>query len=137
VLNDDWLKIKCLRVHDFVIRGWISNTNKDVGALLLGEFIDGDLRYVGQVGSPSDSRAMRAVARVLSPRASSPFRDAISAPDARFCEPALRAAVEFLDFLALVKGWAAPELEPVYARAELSNAIADRGGHEKISGDGL
>jgi ATP-dependent DNA ligase len=45
VLNDDWLKIECLRVHDFVIGGWIfSNTDKDVGALLLGEFIDGDLR---------------------------------------------------------------------------------------------
>jgi bifunctional non-homologous end joining protein LigD len=44
VLNDDWLKIKCLRVHDLVIAGWISNTYKDVGALLLGEFIDGDLR---------------------------------------------------------------------------------------------
>ena len=29
VLNDDWLKIKCLRVHDFVIGGWISNTNAD------------------------------------------------------------------------------------------------------------
>jgi bifunctional non-homologous end joining protein LigD len=23
VLNDDWLKIKCMRVHDFVIGGWI------------------------------------------------------------------------------------------------------------------
>jgi hypothetical protein len=37
-------------------------------------------------------------ALALSPRASSPFRDTISDPDARFCEPALRAAVEFLDF---------------------------------------
>jgi len=25
--------------------GWISNTDKDVGVLLLGEFIDGELRY--------------------------------------------------------------------------------------------
>jgi bifunctional non-homologous end joining protein LigD len=65
VLNDDCSKSKCLRVHDFVIGGWISNTDKDVGALLLGEFIDGDLRYVGQVGSPSGSRVMRAVGRVL------------------------------------------------------------------------
>ena len=98
VLNDDWLKVKCMRVHDFVIGGWISNTDKKIGTLLLGEFVEGDLRYVGQVGSPSDSRVMRAAARVLSPRASSPFRDAISDPDARFCEPSLRAAVEFLDF---------------------------------------
>jgi bifunctional non-homologous end joining protein LigD len=45
-LNDDWLKIKCLRVHDFVIGGWISNPDKHIGALLLGEFVQGNLRYV-------------------------------------------------------------------------------------------
>ena len=52
-------------------------TNR-VKAKLLGEFVEGDLRYVGQVGSPPDSRVMRAVARLLSPRAITPFRDAIS-----------------------------------------------------------
>src|SRR5580704_2568511 len=66
VLNDDWLKIKCLRVHDFVVGGWISDADKKIGALLLGEFIDGNLRYVGQVGSPSGWRVMRAVTRLLS-----------------------------------------------------------------------
>jgi hypothetical protein len=66
VLDDDWLKIKCLRVHDFVVGGWISDADKKIGALLLGEFIDGNLRYVGQVGSPSGWRVMRAVTRLLS-----------------------------------------------------------------------
>jgi ATP-dependent DNA ligase len=74
VLNDDWLKNKCLRVHDFVVGGWISDADKKIGALLLGEFIDGNLRYVGQVGSPSDWRVMRAVTRLLSPRATSPIQ---------------------------------------------------------------
>ena len=98
VLNDDWLKIRCLRVHDFVVGGWISDADKKIGALLLGEFIDGNLRYVGQVGSPSDWRVMRAVTRLLSPRATSPFSDAISDAAAKFCEPAFRAGVEFMDF---------------------------------------
>jgi bifunctional non-homologous end joining protein LigD len=98
VLNDDWLKIKCLRVHDFVIGGWISDDHSQIGALLLGEFIEGALRYVGQVGSPSDSRVMRAVARLLRTRATSPFTDTIAARHAKFCEPAFRASVEFLDF---------------------------------------
>jgi hypothetical protein len=40
--------------HDFVIGGWTSDSDNQISALLLGEFIDGDLRYVGQVGSPSD-----------------------------------------------------------------------------------
>jgi bifunctional non-homologous end joining protein LigD len=72
-LNNDWLKIKCLRVHDFIIGGWISGTDHPIGALLLGEFVDGDLRYVGQVRSPFDSRVMSAVRRLLTPRAISPF----------------------------------------------------------------
>jgi bifunctional non-homologous end joining protein LigD len=69
-----------------------------MGALLLGEFVDRDLRYLGQVGSPSDARVMRAVVRALSPSATSPFKDAIPDRGARFCAPALRVGVEFLDF---------------------------------------
>jgi ATP-dependent DNA ligase len=86
------------RVHDFVIGGWVPTGDEQMGALLLGEFVEGALRYVGRVGSTSDSRVMRAVARLLSPRATSPFRDAITDPSAKFCEPAFRAGVEFMDF---------------------------------------
>ena len=72
VLNDDWLKIRCMRVHDFVIGPWVSNGDEQMGTLLLGEFVEGVLRYVGTVGSPSDSRVMRSIARLLSRRAISP-----------------------------------------------------------------
>jgi hypothetical protein len=41
---------------------------------------------------------MRAVAPLLSPRATSPFRDGISDSGAKFCEPAFRAGIEFLGF---------------------------------------
>jgi hypothetical protein len=41
---------------------------------------------------------MRTVARLLSPRATSPFRDAITDPSAKVCEPAFRAGVEFMGF---------------------------------------
>jgi len=98
VLNDDWLKVKSMRVHDFVVGGWISDTDHSIGALLLGEFVNGDLRFVGQVRSQFDSRVLSAVRRLLTPRATSPFRDEITASDAKFCEPAFRASVEFLDF---------------------------------------
>jgi bifunctional non-homologous end joining protein LigD len=44
-LTDDWLKIKCLRVHDFVIGGWVPDSGRaPFSALLLGEFIDGEFR---------------------------------------------------------------------------------------------
>jgi ATP-dependent DNA ligase len=83
VFNDDWLKIRCMRVHDFVIGPWVSNGDEQMGTLLLGEFVEGVLRYVGTVGSPSDSRVMRSIARLLSRRAISPFRDDISEPTAK------------------------------------------------------
>ena len=55
-LTDDWLKVKCLRTHYFIIGGWIPDGGREFGTLLVGELIDGDLRYVGQVGSPSPAR---------------------------------------------------------------------------------
>ena len=87
-----------MRVHYFVIGGWISGTDHSIAALLLGEFVDGDLRYVGQARSPFDSKLMSAVRRLLTPRAISPFRDEMNDLAAKFCEPAFRASVEFLDF---------------------------------------
>jgi bifunctional non-homologous end joining protein LigD len=96
-LTDDWLKVKCLRTHDFIVGGWIPDGVRPLGALLLGELIDGELRYVGQVGSASDTRVMRAITRMLTPRLHSPFSDTIPHPGAKFCEPAIRVGVEFQD----------------------------------------
>jgi bifunctional non-homologous end joining protein LigD len=96
-LTDDWLKVKCLRTHDFIVGGWIPDCGRQFGALLLGELVDGHLRYVGQVGSPSKARVMRAIMRMLTPRTQSPFSDTISHLGAKFCEPAIRVGVEFQD----------------------------------------
>jgi bifunctional non-homologous end joining protein LigD len=46
-LNDDWLKVKCMRVHDFVVGGWISDTDHSIGALLLGELSIDRLQLLG------------------------------------------------------------------------------------------
>jgi bifunctional non-homologous end joining protein LigD len=97
MLTDDWLKVKCLRTHDFIVGGWIPGGGCQFGALLLGELIDGHLRYVGQVGSSSNVRVMRAIMRMLTPRLKSPFSDKISHPGAKFYEPAIRVGVEFQD----------------------------------------
>ncbi len=44
-LAGDWLKVKCLRTHGFVVGGWIPapGSSRRVAALLLGEFTDGAL----------------------------------------------------------------------------------------------
>jgi hypothetical protein len=79
-----------MRTHDFIVGGWIPDGARRCGALLLGELLNGELRYVGQVGSPADTRMMRAITRGLKPRTHSRFRDVISHPEAKFCEPAIR-----------------------------------------------
>ena len=96
-LADDWLKVKCLRTHDFIVGGWIPDGGRQFGVLLVGELIDGHLRYVGQVGSSLDARVIKAIARALKPRTRSPFSDRISHPRAKFCEPTVRVGVEFQD----------------------------------------
>ena len=98
VLTDDWLKVKCLRVHDFVVGGLITGEDgQTFSALLPGEFIDGELRYVGTVESGFNRGAMRAIARLVRTITTSPFKDSIPEIAVRFCEPRLRIGVEFLD----------------------------------------
>ena len=97
-LTGDWLKVKCLRVHDFVIGGWLESDAKKPQALLLGEFIGGRLCHVGQVGTHSDAHLMNGVARLLTPQAASPFIDAVTDERAKFCEPEFRTSVEFVEF---------------------------------------
>ena len=60
----DWLKSKCIERDEFVIGGFTKPTTKvrGVGALLLGVYDKGKLRYVGRVGtgfSESTSRELR------------------------------------------------------------------------------
>ena len=96
-LTNDWLKIKCLRVHDFVIGGWIPDGREPFRELLLGAYIDGKLRYVGRVGAGFNSRVTRAIKRMLEPASEPPFADRVPDAQARFCAPTLRISVEFLD----------------------------------------
>jgi bifunctional non-homologous end joining protein LigD len=49
-----WIKAKHLRMQEVVVIGWEpgqGRRDRAIGALLLGVHIDGELRYVGQVGT--------------------------------------------------------------------------------------
>ncbi|KQW52312.1 ATP-dependent DNA ligase [Pelomonas sp. Root662] len=50
---DSWLKLKCQRRQEFVVIGFTdrANSTRDVGALLLGYYEAGKLRYAGSVGT--------------------------------------------------------------------------------------
>jgi bifunctional non-homologous end joining protein LigD len=51
--SETWLKLKCQRRQEFVVLGFTDRANspRDVGAMLLGYYENGKLRYAGSVGT--------------------------------------------------------------------------------------
>jgi ATP-dependent DNA ligase len=49
ILTADRLKVKCIRTHDFVIGVWVTDGAGALNSVLLGEFVEGDFRYLGRV----------------------------------------------------------------------------------------
>jgi bifunctional non-homologous end joining protein LigD len=99
-----WLKIKHTRRQEIVICGWVPGegrrTNR-IGALLMGYWQDGLLRYAGRVGTGFTERTLSELAERLAPlrRASSPYDVAPKLPrSAVFVEPELVAEVEFREW---------------------------------------
>jgi DNA ligase D-like protein (predicted ligase) len=58
--STDWLKLKCSHEQELVIGGFTSPHGKrtDFGALLVGYYEDGTLRYAGKVGTGFDQRTL-------------------------------------------------------------------------------
>ncbi|HEY0848234.1 MAG TPA: DNA ligase D [Noviherbaspirillum sp.] len=75
--SDTWIKLKCRRRQEFVIGGYTEpqGSRKYVGALLLGVYDNGTLRYAGRVGTGFDRATLHAVYRQLAPlkQRNSPF----------------------------------------------------------------
>jgi bifunctional non-homologous end joining protein LigD len=99
----DWIKTKCTDRQEFVIAGFVPATNdaRAVGALVLGVFEKGKLRYAGRTGTGFTHTSARDLYRKLSTlkRAHTAF-DAIPAEErgARrplWVEPKLVAEVDF------------------------------------------
>jgi bifunctional non-homologous end joining protein LigD len=62
--SSSWMKIKCIREQEFVIGGFTqpSDGSYGIGALLLGYYDDGELKYAGRTGTGftrTSSRALR------------------------------------------------------------------------------
>ncbi|MFO7581224.1 ATP-dependent DNA ligase [Guyparkeria sp.] len=67
----DWLKFKCVNQQEFVIGGYTDpqGSRKGFGALLLGYYEDGDLRYAGRVGTGFDESTLERLHEALRSRA--------------------------------------------------------------------
>ncbi len=98
----DWLKLKCGNEQEFVIGGYTAprGSREELGALLLGYFERGRLRYAGKVGTGFDRETLHDLARRLAPlrRPDSPFADDAPAPGTTWVEPRLVAQIGFSEW---------------------------------------
>jgi bifunctional non-homologous end joining protein LigD len=104
--SDAWRKVKNLHRQEFVVGGWTKgegNREGTIGALLLGYHDERGLRFAGHVGTGFGARTLAGLKRTLAPmkRASSPFVDELTGPEARratYVEPTLVAEIEFAEW---------------------------------------
>jgi len=100
----DWLKFKCGHGQEFVIGGWTDprGARTGFGALLLGYWEGGKLRYAGRVGTGFDEAELQAIARRLENLATpqGPFADprSIGVKRPHWVEPVLVAQVGFSEW---------------------------------------
>ena len=98
----DWLKFKCSAEQELVIGGYTAprGSRTDLGALLLGYYDDGRLRYAGKVGTGFTRSVLRDLAERLRPlrRDDSQFDDEVRERDVTWAEPELVAQVGFSEW---------------------------------------
>jgi bifunctional non-homologous end joining protein LigD len=98
----DWLKFKCSAEQELVIGGYTAprGSRTELGALLLGYYADGALRFAGKVGTGFSRATLRDLAGRLAPlrRDTSPFADEVRERSATWVEPRLVAQVGFSEW---------------------------------------
>ncbi len=99
-----WIKIKHTRRQELVIGGWIPGEGRrrdSIGALLMGHYEDGGLRYAGRVGTGFTDRMLSQLTALLGPlhRPTPPFDPVPKLPrEAQFAAPELVAEIEFSEW---------------------------------------
>jgi bifunctional non-homologous end joining protein LigD len=100
----DWLKFKCEAGQELVIGGYTAprGSRTEFGALLVGYFDGGQLRYAGKVGTGFDHATLASLGRRLREleRDTPPFADAASIREPRvtWAEPELVAQLAFTEW---------------------------------------
>lgn len=65
--NQQWIKMKCHNQEEFIVGGFTEHTSVPgkIGALLLGEYRQGKLHYVGKVGTGFSTNELRSLKKIL------------------------------------------------------------------------
>jgi bifunctional non-homologous end joining protein LigD len=95
-----WVKVKNVRATEVVIGGWLEGEGRRsgrLGALVVGYYEDGALRYAGRVGTGFDEAELNRLGGLLAPlaRADSPFEARQPPRETHFVEPELVATVNY------------------------------------------
>ncbi len=98
-----WLKIKNIQRQEAVIGGWTEgrgSRSARIGALHLGVYDEGAMRYAGRVGTGFDEAELERLAELLHPlaKSDSPFAGRQPPRGAHFVEPRLVCEVEFTEW---------------------------------------
>ncbi|MXN66681.1 ATP-dependent DNA ligase [Stappia sp. GBMRC 2046] len=100
--SHDWLKFKCAKGQELVIGGFTPPKGKRTGfgALLLGYYEDGMLRYAGKVGTGFDDAFLEEFHERLEERRrdTSPFKPAPGEAGAMWVRPDLVAEIGFTEW---------------------------------------
>jgi len=98
----DWIKLKCAHGQELVIGGWTDprGSRTHLGALLVGYYERGRLRYAGKVGTGFDRRTLERLAAELRrrERPDSPFALGEPPRRAHWVEPELVAQIAFAEW---------------------------------------
>jgi bifunctional non-homologous end joining protein LigD len=96
-----WRKVKVRAEEEFVIGGYTApdGSRAHFGAILIGAFDDGALRYAGKVGTGFTGKMLADLAQRFARlrRPTSPFLDAPRMRDATWVEPTLVAQIGFME----------------------------------------
>lgn len=104
VRSPDWLKVKVRHASEFVIGGWTppAGARSDFGALLVGLFDGGRLRFTGKVGTGFTAQTLATLGAKLlrSETKTAPFDPAPRLRGARWARPRLVAQVAYAEWTA-------------------------------------
>lgn len=102
--SSKWLKIKVHQEDEFVIGGFTKpeGSRPYFGALLLGAFDHGELRYVGKVGTGFNERTLASLYQKFRPLVQSkpPFVDPPRERDVTYLKPKFVAQLSFQEWTA-------------------------------------
>jgi bifunctional non-homologous end joining protein LigD len=95
-----WVKVKNVRRTDIVVGGWLEGEGRRggrLGALVVGYYEDGALKYAGRVGTGFDEAELDRLGGLLAglARADSPFEGRQPPRETHFVDPVLVATVGY------------------------------------------